>query len=75
MKYALKLARHGSIFLAQVAWIGMGCVLDFILLLISSREREGSNNLAGPEVSDGLNRSHSNYDLDWGWQESETDQK
>lgn len=71
MKYALKLARHGSIFLARVAWIGVVLAIDFILLLVNSNSPRDA--AAGPEVSDGLNRLHPNYDLDWGWQESDSD--
>lgn len=73
MKYALKLARHGSLFLARVAWIGVVFAVDFILLLVKSNGSR--NNIAGPEVSDGLDRLHPNYELDWGWQESDSDKK
>lgn len=73
MKYALKLARHGSIFLARVAWIGVVFAVDFILLLVKSNGSR--NNIGGPEVSDGLDRLHPNYELDWGWQESDSDKK
>lgn len=40
MKYALKLARHGSIFLARVVWIGAALALDFFMMLISSSGKQ-----------------------------------
>lgn len=66
MKYALKLARHGSVFLARVAWIGMVLALDFILLLISSGDRKNSDNLAAPEIPDPLDQGHPNWEFYWG---------
>nr|WP_321302847.1 hypothetical protein [Alcaligenes faecalis] len=73
MKYALKLARHGSIFLGRVSWIAAMLVVDVILLLMSSSKDR--NNMAGPEVSDGIDRLHPNCALDWGWQENDSDKK
>lgn len=72
MKYALKLAQHGSVFLARVAWIGVRVVADFIKLMVSSNCSR-TNNMAGPEVCDGLDQFHPNYDLDWGWQKDDSD--
>ncbi|MCX5470170.1 hypothetical protein OSH04_00430 [Alcaligenes sp. A-TC2] len=75
MKYALKLARHGSVFLARVVWIGVVLAFDFILLLINSSDRKGWDNLAAPEVPDPFDRTHINWDLYYGWQESDQDEK
>ena len=72
MKYALKLARHGSVFLVRVAWIGVLLVVDFVNLTATSN-RSRSNSMAGPEVCDGLDRLDPNYDLDWGWKEVDSD--
>lgn len=75
MRYVLRLAHHGSVFIARLTWIAAVCVLDILLLLLNSNIAKDPNNMAGPEVSNGLNRLHSNYDLDWGWQESDIDNK
>ncbi len=66
MKYALKLARHGSIFLARVMWIGLMLVIDFFLLLINSNNNKNLNNMAAPEVPDPLDRGHPNWEFYWG---------
>ncbi|CAM5409592.1 hypothetical protein AFAE65S_02294 [Alcaligenes phenolicus] len=66
MKYALKLARHGSVFLGRVAWIGMMLAVDFFLLLMNSSSRENRNNMAAPEVPDPLDRGHPNWEFYWG---------
>ncbi len=66
MKYALKLARHGSIFLAKVAWIGVILAVDFFLLLINSSSRENRNNMAAPEVPDPLDRMDPSWEFYWG---------
>lgn len=66
MKYALKLARHGGVFFARVAWVGVMLVVDFFLLLMNSSSRENRNNMAAPEVPDPLDRGHPNWDFYWG---------
>lgn len=69
MKYALKLARHGSVFLARVVWIGGGLVVDLIMLLLSSTRSKNLGNLAAPEVPDPLDRGHPNWEFYWGERE------
>lgn len=66
MKYALKLARHGSIFFARLAWIGVMLAVDFFLLLINASSRENRSNMAAPEVPDPLDRGHPNWEFYWG---------
>lgn len=66
MKYALKLARHGSVFLARVAWIGTMLVVDFLLLLINSSSKETANNMAAPDVPDPLDRLDPSWEFYWG---------
>ncbi len=66
MKYALKLARHGSIFLARVMWIGLTLVFDFVLWLINSSNQKNLTSMAAPEVPDPLDRGHPNWELYWG---------
>lgn len=66
MKYALKLARHGSIFLARVMWIGLVLVMDFFLLLINSSNNRNPNNMAAPEVPDALDRMDPSWEFYWG---------
>lgn len=66
MKYALRLARNGSIFLARVAWIGVILAFDFFLLLMTSSSRKNRNNMAAPEVPDPLDRGHPNWEFYWG---------
>lgn len=66
MKYALKLASHGSIFFARMMWIGLMLVIDFFLLLISSSNNKTLNKLAAPEVPDPLDRGHPNWEFYWG---------
>ncbi len=66
MKYALKLARHGSVFLARVAWTGVIVAVDFIMLILSSTSSKSSENLAAPEVPDPLDRGHPNWEFYWG---------
>lgn len=66
MKYALKLARHGIVFIAKVAWIGALLAFDFILLLLNSSSSKSSNNLAAPKVPDPLDRGHPNWEFYWG---------
>nr|WP_321266556.1 hypothetical protein [Alcaligenes faecalis] len=66
MKYALKLARHGSIFLARVAWIGAILAINFLLLLINSSSKENRNNMAAPEIPDQLDRLDPSWDFYWG---------
>ncbi len=66
MKYALKLARHGSMFLAKVIWIGLMFVIDFFILLINSSNNKSLNNMAAPEVPDPLDRGHPNWEFYWG---------
>lgn len=41
MKYGLKLARHGSVFLVRVLWIGVMLAVDFFLLLMAASSRQG----------------------------------
>lgn len=69
MKYALKLARHGSIFLAKVMWIGLMLVVEFCLLLIKSSNHKSLNNMASPEVPHPLDRGHPNWEFYWGGHE------
>lgn len=67
MKYALKLARHGSVFLARVAWIGVVLVVEFFIMLINtSNSSKSADNLAAPEVPDPLDRGHPNWEFYWG---------
>lgn len=66
MKYALKIARHGSIFLARVTWIGATLLVDFLLLLINSSSKETGNNLAAPDVPDPLDRLDPSWEFYWG---------
>lgn len=66
MKYALKLARHGSMFLARVAWIGVILAFDFFLLLINSSSRENQNNMAAPDVPDPVDRLDPSWEFYWG---------
>lgn len=66
MKYALKLARHGGIFLARVMWIGLILVIDFFLLLINSSNNKNLNNMAAPEVPDPLDRMDPSWEFYWG---------
>ncbi len=66
MKYALKLARHGSVFLGRVSWIGAMLVVEFFLLLINSSNNKKLNNMAAPEVPDPLDRGHPNWEFYWG---------
>lgn len=66
MKYALKLARHGSIFLARAAWIGVILAFDVFLLLINSSSRENQSNMAAPEVPDPLDRMDPSWEFYWG---------
>ncbi|EKU31817.1 hypothetical protein N879_01950 [Alcaligenes sp. EGD-AK7] len=66
MKYALKLARHGSIFFIRVTWIGLMLVFDFLLMLINSSSNKNLNNMAAPEVPDPLDRMDPSWDFYWG---------
>ncbi|HRO19005.1 MULTISPECIES: hypothetical protein [Alcaligenes] len=66
MKYALKLARHGSVFLTRVMWIGLMLVIDFFLLLVNEGNSKNLDNMAAPEVPDPLDRGHPNWDFYWG---------
>lgn len=66
MKYALKLARHGGVFVIRVTWIGLMLVIDFFLLLINSINNKNLNNMAAPEVPDPLDRRHPNWEFYWG---------
>lgn len=66
MKYALKLARHGSMFLGRVSWIGALFVVEFFLLLINSSNKKNLNNMAAPEVPDPSDRGHPNWEFYWG---------
>ncbi len=66
MKYALKLARHGSVFLGRLAWIGIMLAVDFFLLLMNSSSRENRNNMAAPEVPDPLDRIDPSWEFYWG---------
>lgn len=75
MKYALKLARHGSVFLARVMWIGLMIAVDFSLLLINLTNKENRNNMAAPDVPDFFDRTHLNWDLYKSWQEGASEEK
>lgn len=66
MKYVLKLARHGSIFFARLAWIVVMLTVDFLLLLINASSRENRSNMAAPEVPDPLDRTDPSWEFYWG---------
>lgn len=73
MKHALKLARHGSVFLARVMWIGLMLVFDFFLLLINSSTRRDDHN-AETEIPDPFDQMHPNWRFYWDQQRSDLDQ-
>lgn len=66
MKYALKLARHGSVFLARMVWIGLMLVVEFFRLLINSSNNKYLSSMAAPEVPNPLDRGHPNWEFYWG---------
>ena len=72
MKYGLKLARHGSIFLARVAWIGVVLAVEFLLMLINASSRK-EDHTSGEEIPDPFDRMHPNWRYYWDQQKSDLD--
>ena len=72
MKYGLKLARHGSVFLARVAWIGVMLAVDFFLTLINASSRRGDHS-SEADIPDPFDRMHPNWRYYWDQQKSDLD--
>lgn len=70
MKYAIKLAWHGSIFLARVVWIGATLAVGFFLLLMNSSSSQDED-YAGSEIPDPFDRMHPNWRFYWDQQKSD----
>ncbi|KAA1284800.1 hypothetical protein [Alcaligenes faecalis] len=72
MKYALKLARNGSVFIVRVVWVGVVLAVELFLLLLNSSSKENDHNIDA-EIPDPFDRMHPNWRYYWDQQKNDLD--